>query len=228
MPPRPPRRPTTSHLDPCRTTATPRRRSQARSSKPSPVERGSSIRPVSSRIAPCGGARPRGSRSRTGSSTVRRPKRFTSAGIRSAKAPLRTGPVTTTAARPVSPAKGRRALRSRSSRRAPPHHQPARSSAPATAAGRRSGPRTAAPATMAQAATGSNHEVGRTTFAAASPAQSAAAARCGCRPRSAPLTASRAPGAAPAAPGRSRERRRDRPPSGRARSARGTGGSAGR
>ena len=68
-PPRPPRRPTTSGSRPRRTTWTPWRRSQVRSSKPSSLDRGLATRTESSRIEPWGGDRPTGSWSRTGSRT---------------------------------------------------------------------------------------------------------------------------------------------------------------
>ena len=101
----PPRRPTIRQSRPCRTTWTPRRASQPRSSKPSSGPRGAATVARSSSTAPWGGERPSGSSSSTRSRSERSSKRRTSAGSRSANVDLRTGPVTTAvtaAERPIS------------------------------------------------------------------------------------------------------------------------------
>ena len=64
-PPRPPRFPTTCHSSTWRTTCTPCRRSQVRSSKPRFGPRGALTTARRLRRAPCGGARPSGSSSST-------------------------------------------------------------------------------------------------------------------------------------------------------------------
>ncbi len=91
----PPRWPITVHSSTLRTTWMPCRRSQVRSSKPLALPRGS--RTTASRLtrAPCGGARPSGSSSCTGSSTRRVPKRFTRAKTRCSNIPTRGSAVTT-------------------------------------------------------------------------------------------------------------------------------------
>ena len=73
-PARPPRRPTIRHRSARTTTCTPWRRSHVRSSKPFFGPRGSLISAIRSRIAPCGGERPGGRRSSTGSRISSRPE----------------------------------------------------------------------------------------------------------------------------------------------------------
>ena len=123
MPPRPPRRPTTSGSRPRRPRG--RRDAEARCARRSHLpDRGAATSTGSSRIEPWGGDRPTGSRSRTGSRTSRSPKRSMRAGTRSANCVRRAGPVTVTratAARPISADIG---LRSIASSRSAPHHDP--------------------------------------------------------------------------------------------------------
>ena len=135
-PPMPPRRPTIRQSRPCRTTWTPRRASQPRSSKPSSGPRGAATVARSSSTAPWGGERPSGSSSSTRSRSRRSSKRRTSAGSRSANVDRRTGPVTTAVTAAERPISGVSTLASRASSRTLPHHQPASASASAQAGSR--------------------------------------------------------------------------------------------
>ncbi len=177
----PPRRPTMRQRDAWTTTWTPWRRSHVRSSKPSLGPRGRRISPVSSRSAPCGGERPTGSRSRTGSRIASSPNRRIWAGTRRSYRERRAGPVTATRARSAVPTWRSSGLRSSASSRALPHHQPA--SARATASDRHPPPRRRGRSSRIASTTAPTAIVSptpsRTTFAAASPRHRLAASRCG-------------------------------------------------
>ena len=152
-PPIPPRRPTRRASSPRSTTWMPCRASHARSSKPVSGPRGATGCARSSRIAPCGGARSRGSSSRTRSLSSSSPKRSTCAGKRSANGVRRTGPVTTTRASARSPIRSARKLRSSALSRSVPQQSPTSASATAARATRRRSRWTIA-ASPAPAATG--------------------------------------------------------------------------
>jgi hypothetical protein len=158
-PPIPPRRPTIRAPSPRRTTCTPRRESQPRSSKPVSGPRGVTGRARNSRTAPWGGARSGGSSRRTRSRMSVGPKRSTSAGTRNANGVLRTGPVVTTRTEASCPKRPARKLRSSASPRIVPHHSPAHASAAPAKARRRvslakSAPMSAEKATSAASAAG--------------------------------------------------------------------------
>ena len=135
----PPRRPTMRQRSALTTTCTPWRRSHVRSSKPFCGPRGRRISPTRSRIAPCGGDRPAGSLSSTGSRIDSSPKRRIWAGTRRSNGERRAGPVTTTIARSAVPTSSESGLRSSASSRALPHHQPASASAIPRAGNRHAG-----------------------------------------------------------------------------------------
>ena len=206
-PERPPRRPTMRQRSACTITCTPWRRSQVRSSKPFCGPRGRRISPTRSRTAPCGGDRPAGSLSRTGSRTDSSPKRRIRAGTRRSKGERRAGPVTTTRARSAVPTLAESGLRSRASNRALPHHQPARASAIPRAGKRHAGGSTIALNAPATAISATAMDASRPRLAAASPRQSEAANTCG-RARSSRFKAQPRLGAARSGRSRSRGSRR--------------------
>ena len=207
-PPIPPRRPTMRQSPPRRTTWTPRRASQPRSSKPSSGPLGAVTTARRVRTAPCGGERPRGSSSRTRSRIERPPNWRTSAGTRSAKRVRRTGPVTVAVRGAERPSSGLSTLRSKASRRALPHHQPTRASATAHAGTRARLEATAAvaPITIAAMTTAG----APATFAKASPTQKETTSSVG---QARAITARPGRGAARSVPVRSPGSRRGPRPS---------------
>ena len=219
----PPRRPTIRQSRPCRTTWTPRRASQPRSSKPSSGPRGAAMVARSSSTAPCGGERPSGSSSSTRSRSRRSSKRRTSAGSRSANVDRRTGPVTTAVTAAERPISGRSTLASRASSRALPHHQPASASASAQAGSRALGivvaPAASATSTIAPDAGA------RVAFARASPVHAASTSSVG-QVRS--IRETPGPVAARRAQVRCRGSHRDRRPRESRRAPRGSRESSGR
>jgi hypothetical protein len=155
------------------------------SSKPSSSRpRGRLISATTSTIAPWGGARPRGRSRRARSSGASSPKLSTRTGTRTANGPKRAEPVTSSRARATRPTSSTRTLRSSAASRRLPAHQPARRTAAASTTARRS--RTTSAAAASNAAS-SAIPIPRTSCAsdAASPAQRAAANKCGAgiRPR---------------------------------------------
>ena len=206
-PARPPRRPTMRHRSARTITCTPWRRSQVRSSKPFCGPRGRRISPTRSRSAPCGGDRPAGSRSRTGSRIDSSPKRRIWPGTRRSKGERRAGPVTTTSARSAVPTLDESGLRSRASNRALPHHQPPSASAIPSTGNRQAGGTTSALDAPPTATSATATDASRPRLAEASPRQSEAANTCG-RARSSRFTAQPRPGAVRCGQTRSRELRR--------------------
>ena len=110
----------------------------ARRSRSRPAAATAAARGARSERPAAASGRP-GGRASTGSLSVRSPKRVSRAGTRKSNSPPRAGPVTTASAASASPTLGSSTLESIASRRALPHHQPARSSATASSATRASG-----------------------------------------------------------------------------------------
>src|SRR5438552_11595753 len=157
-------------------------RSHLASSNPFDGPGGAFSSPMSLSRAPCGGDRPSGSSSRTGSCTRRFPQRSTSAFVRWSNVPSRGGSSTSTTAHSAVPIRDASTLRSSWASRTPPQPHATTTTAEPSAATRRRVSEVARPTEAnATAAPSVGTTAGRAKLASAKPRQRAPTNACGRR-----------------------------------------------